>query len=85
LKAFQTPSVTNYQTILKNLKVIYGQCAVRYAKVLDDDIKDKIPTEEHRAEVNIQIDLAQYPTNMAFLIGCRKAVITLLIAHISLL
>mmetsp|Transcript_7457 Transcript_7457/g.21062 ORF Transcript_7457/g.21062 Transcript_7457/m.21062 type:complete len:354 (-) Transcript_7457:258-1319(-) len=42
----------DFAEVLKQLKVVYGQAAIRYAHVLDNDLtaSPKLPTDDHRAE-----------------------------------
>mmetsp|Transcript_34531 Transcript_34531/g.87118 ORF Transcript_34531/g.87118 Transcript_34531/m.87118 type:complete len:636 (-) Transcript_34531:228-2135(-) len=44
------PSVASYNTILKNIQVIYAQAAIRYARLLDVDYMEDLSTVDHRAE-----------------------------------
>lgn len=44
------PSPANYNTILKNIQVVYAQAAIRYARLLDVDYMQDLSTVDHRAE-----------------------------------
>ena len=43
-------SQTNHDIILKSIKTIYAQCAVRYALLLDQDVSSGADYREHQAE-----------------------------------
>ena len=51
LTAFNAgPSETNAKTIIRNLKVIYTQAALRYAYLVDEDLAEGTDWNEHQAE-----------------------------------
>jgi len=39
-----------YETVVKQIKIIYAQATVRYAFLLDEDMEDGLSTVDHRAE-----------------------------------
>mmetsp|Transcript_6515 Transcript_6515/g.18190 ORF Transcript_6515/g.18190 Transcript_6515/m.18190 type:complete len:652 (-) Transcript_6515:285-2240(-) len=50
LNALNNPSTSSYNTILENLKIIYAQSAIRYAHILDNDMAEGLPIDDHHAE-----------------------------------
>ena len=52
IEAFQTPSKQNYEVILRIIKTIYAQSAIRNAYLLDQDLTSDVKrfTDDHRGE-----------------------------------
>ena len=43
-------TVANYETVLKNIKIIYAQATIRYAWLIDRDVVEGTDYREHQAE-----------------------------------